>query len=561
VRDAYSRRGVFDDGSGSDDDDVERCLRAVGELEDRVERLGADSDANDLLRAVAELRVVRGRYNDSLERRARRARLRPAASPRPASRSPPRGRDAWPAADGAAARRSYEPAAPAFRGDPMRRSTGTVDRACFGGGYEPASPRTRAARAAPDKFRHTTPSPFANLEADVQQRLHKKRVDDEAAALAAEAHAAAEERAKRALLEENKTRKPRGFAGVDAHQAAQDRRADAARSKKLAAERAEREGSTFRAKALPKAATGPSWNETLAESEMARAARVQRESEKSYARTAPARTAAKSSPRRAPTAPAEETPRKRAPEPGEVTKHLDRAHDRWRRALERSKRGGRAGTVPRDPLEARRAAAAARSAARRERRDAEAAEAEAKERRDADRARRAATRGAAKAHALETTRQTYSSYLKAQAVRERQRAAREAEARDEAEAQARADRLRAATKRLAEDMKRDLDAPREPKEDPADVARRAQKDFKRKLKENKRRLKDAAAKAPSLMTRLKIDSAKDKARVEALKRVSQAVYGTTKADWSAVIADSDIFDADDKRFLDIDDYDDGDEFD
>ena len=110
-------------------------------------------------------------------------------------------------------------------------------------------------------------------------------------------------------------------------------------------------------------------------------------------------------------------------------------------------------------------------------------------------------------------------------------------------------------------MKRDLDAPREPKEDPADVARRAQKDFKRKLKENKRRLKDAAAKAPSLMTRLKIDSAKDKARVEALKRVSQAVYGTTKADWSAVIADSDIFDADDKRFLDIDDYDDGDEFD
>ena len=53
----------------------------------------------------------------------------------------------------------------------------------------------------------------------------------------------------------------------------------------------------------------------------------------------------------------------------------------------------------------------------------------------------------------------------------------------------------------------------------------------------------------------------DPARVEALKRVSQAVYGTTKADWSAVIADSDIFDADDKRFLDIDDYDDGDEFD
>ena len=84
MRDAYSRRGVFDDGSGSDDDDVERCLHAVAELEDRVERLGADSDANDLLRAVAELRVVRGRYNDSLERRARRSRLRPATSPRPA---------------------------------------------------------------------------------------------------------------------------------------------------------------------------------------------------------------------------------------------------------------------------------------------------------------------------------------------------------------------------------------------------------------------------------------------------------------------------------------------
>ena len=41
MRDAYSRRGVFDDGSGSDDDDVERCLRAVAELEDRVRELEA----------------------------------------------------------------------------------------------------------------------------------------------------------------------------------------------------------------------------------------------------------------------------------------------------------------------------------------------------------------------------------------------------------------------------------------------------------------------------------------------------------------------------------------
>ena len=66
--------------------------------------------------------------------------------------------------------------------------------------------------------------------------------------------------------------------------------------------------------------------------------------------------------------------------------------------------------------------------------------------------------------------------------------------------------------------------------------------------------------AGRVQTRLKIDSAKDKARVEALKRVSQAVYGTTKADWRTVIADSDIFDADDKRFLDLDDYDEDDEF-
>ena len=109
-------------------------------------------------------------------------------------------------------------------------------------------------------------------------------------------------------------------------------------------------------------------------------------------------------------------------------------------------------------------------------------------------------------------------------------------------------------------MKRDADVHREPKADPRAVAAAAKRDFKRKLKENKKKLKDAADKAPSLMTRLKIDSAKDKARVEALKRVSQAVYGTTKADWRTVIADSDIFDADDKRFLDLDDYDEDDEF-
>ena len=109
---------------------------------------------------------------------------------------------------------------------------------------------------------------------------------------------------------------------------------------------------------------------------------------------------------------------------------------------------------------------------------------------------------------------------------------------------------------MAEDMRRDGAPPREPM-DPVAAARAAQKDFKQKLRENKRKLKAARDAAPSLMGRLKIESAKDKARAAALRKVAEAVYGTSKADWQAVAADVDIFDAEDKAFLDIAD----DEFD
>ena len=63
------------------------------------------------------------------------------------------------------------------------------------------------------------------------------------------------------------------------------------------------------------------------------------------------------------------------------------------------------------------------------------------------------------------------------------------------------------------------------------------------------------------MTRLKIDTARDKARAEALKRVAAVVYGTTKADWHNVVHDTDIFDDDDKRYLEINDDYGGDDFD
>ena len=178
VQEAYSRRGIYEGDSGSEDE-AEALFREVAALEERVQNLGAESETRELLSAVAELRVVRGRYNDSLERRRSRGRRgggRPASSGGQArgSRSPPRRKAAWADDDAAArggfARRSYERPPAASRGHALRRSAGDVadlrDPSTFGSGYVPASPRTLAARRdASGGARHTTPAPFGNLGA------------------------------------------------------------------------------------------------------------------------------------------------------------------------------------------------------------------------------------------------------------------------------------------------------------------------------------------------------------------------------------------------------------
>jgi hypothetical protein len=154
----------------------------------------------------------------------------------------------------------------------------------------------------------------------------------------------------------------------------------------------------------------------------------------------------------------------------------------------------------------------------------------------------------ATANRLETTRQTYSSYLKAQAIREKQQAQRDREKKERDEQFARDEKLRLAAKRLAKDLK--ITQGREAM-DPAEAARSARRDFRRQLRKNKARLDKAREKAPSLVARLSLESARDKARAQALRKVAKAVYGTDKADWSRVPDAEAIFDAEDRAFLEI----------
>ena len=87
--------------------------------------------------------------------------------------------------------------------------------------------------------------------------------------------------------------------------------------------------------------------------------------------------------------------------------------------------------------------------------------------------------------------------------------------------------------------------------DPAEAARSARRDFRRQLRKNKARLDKAREKAPSLVARLSLESARDKARAQALRKVAKAVYGTDKADWARVPDAEAIFDAEDRAFLEI----------
>ena len=75
--------------------------------------------------------------------------------------------------------------------------------------------------------------------------------------------------------------------------------------------------------------------------------------------------------------------------------------------------------------------------------------------------------------------------------------------------------------------------------------------LRRQLRKNKARLDKAREKAPSLVARLSLESARDKARAQALRKVAKAVYGTDKADWARVPDAEAIFDAEDRAFLEI----------
>ena len=226
--------------------------------------------------------------------------------------------------------------------------------------------------------------------------------------------------------------------------------------------------------------------------------------------------------------------------------------------MERSKRQGRSCTEPRDPLEARRIAQQQRQAERAEvKREREAAEAESLAREA--QVRKECARVQQPVH--RTTRQTYSTYLKAQSVREKQKAARAKSELEQEVARERALRQRGVAKKMAEEL-RHTDREREERllDSSAPKAAAARLEFKKKLKENKKKMADFANKAPSLISRLNIQTARDKARVAALKRVSQAVYGTTKpSDWRSAVSGADIFDEQDKIFLQISDANDDDD--
>merc|ERR1719453_2619355 len=64
-----------------------------------------------------------------------------------------------------------------------------------------------------------------------------------------------------------------------------------------------------------------------------------------------------------------------------------------------------------------------------------------------------------------------------------------------------------------------------------------------KLKENVAKYAQAAAKQPSLIERLAHESARERAKAQALKRVAKAVYsGGADDDWRATAVDAEIFD-------------------
>ena len=519
VRRSYSRRDKDAYESESDGElETEALFEEVAALEEKVQSLDGARDKQELLRTVAALRDVRKRYNRALGQR--KSRGRPATAQSIARKRAMRDSNRRPQS---ARPRSRSPK----RDSRLRRSwSGTT----------------------------TQPKPFYNLENDVQLRLKKKERQDRKRREEEEELRRRDERAREILLSTAQGLKPRGFEGVDRHQQEQNKRRDEAYARRQAELESLNECAQFKAKPLPKSTH--SFRKQEAEADLDRIARIQRDAERTAAKATDATTKA---PALNETAPARletkkqawtTTEKKISETPEEITARLDREHARWRKTLERCKKVGRSGTIPVDPLAKRREAHEERrrkhaeEKARRERAAAEDMEAQETLLRE-KRVRRLAR---ATANRLETTRQTYSSYLKAQAIREKQQAQRDREKKERDEQFARDEKLRLAAKRLAKDLK--ITQGREAM-DPAEAARSARRDFRRQLRKNKARLDKAREKAPSLVARLSLESARDKARAQALRKVAKAVYGTDKADWSRVPDAEAIFDAEDRAFLEI----------
>ncbi|MEM7518765.1 MAG: hypothetical protein AAF368_17810, partial [Planctomycetota bacterium] len=221
------------------------------------------------------------------------------------------------------------------------------------------------------KMRCTTPEPFANLEKDVRSRRRRLEEEDARKRAEEEAFEDRERRSRETLL----LTSTGGFPLVEKHQSEQDKRAAAKRAARLEETERELAKATFKAKPCPvRDPDEPTWEERYAEEEMQRSLRAAQRraaNERARAKQQQNDTANFARPLRANNKDTHEgeaapLPKKKTPGPEEVVRRLDEAHERWRRALERAKVGGRAGTKPVDVF-AKREAEAARRRKERER--------------------------------------------------------------------------------------------------------------------------------------------------------------------------------------------------
>ena len=250
--------------------------------------------------------------------------------------------------------------------------------------------------------------------------------------------------------------------------------------------------------------------------------------------------------------------RPKAREPEEVRRELEERHATWERRMTAAKQRSRATktTTPHDPLEARRATQEAKARVR-------ASQRALKERREADEAaadkaarREAAARGA---RVPENPRMTYSAYLKALKIRETLERERKAAAKDgKSDEKRRESARRAGAKVKAATV--DFDAERERAADERKASRQEFVESFRsgaKMRENQAKIRQAASRQPSLIERLSHESARERAKAAALKRVAHAVYGADGGargegdDWRKAAVDAEIFDEAERAQLGI----------